>query len=579
VSVHNEDIARIFEELADLLEIEEANPFRVRAYRNAAQTVRGLGEELGAMVAAGEDLTELPGIGKELAAKIVEILESGHAKALDKLHEEVPASLEDLLRIPGLGPHRVKALYHELNITNLEQLEQAARSGRLRELSGFGPKMEQRILETVRAHRDADKRFMHATARQYAEPLVAYLQSLPGVHSVEVAGSYRRGRETVGDLDILATAQDGDRVVRGFTRYDEVEKVVSKGKTRSTVYLRCGLQVDLRVVPGESFGAALHYFTGNKSHNIQIRRIGQQRGLKINEYGVFDLQGGTEKRVAGQTEESVYAALDLPQIAPELREGLGEIEAAQNGRLPQLIERSDLKGDLHVHTDASDGSADLETMANAAKHRGLRYIAITDHSQSLRVAHGLDADRLARQGEEIDCLNERLKGITLLKGCEVDILEDGSLDLPDQVLARLDLVIGAVHSKFRLSRRRQTERILRAMDSRYFTLLAHPSARLLEEREGIDVDMPRIIAGARERGCYLELDSQPKRLDLTDVYCRQAKEEGVLISIDSDSHSPAGFDLLEGGIAQGRRGWLEKADVLNTLSLAGLRKALRATMG
>jgi DNA polymerase (family 10) len=399
------------------------------------------------------------------------------------------------------------------------------------------------------------------------------------VQHVVVAGSYRRGQETVGDLDILATADDSAEVIHQFTRYDEVAKIVSEGQTRSTVYLRCGLQVDLRVVPAESFGAALHYFTGNKAHNIQIRRLGQQRGLKINEYGVFDLHDGGERWVAGRTEDSVFGALELPFIPPELRQGQGEVEAAQARRLPHLIEREDLRGDLHVHTDASDGSADLEAMALAAKARGLKYIAITDHSRALRVAHGLDAERLARQGEAIDRLNERLKGITLLKGCEVDILEDGSLDLPDKVLARLDLVIGAVHSKFRLSRRKQTERLLRAMDSRYFTLLAHPTARLLEEREGIEVDMPRIIAAARERGCFLELNSQPRRLDLTDVYCRHAKELGVMISIDSDSHSPGGFDLLEGGIAQARRGWLEKQDVLNTRPLAALRKVLRATMG
>ena len=579
MSVHNEEIAHIFEEMADLLEIEEANPFRVRAYRNAAQTVRGLGEELGAMVTAGEDLTDLPGIGKDLAAKIVEILDTGHARSLDKLHREVPASLEDLLRIPGLGPHRVKALFHELHISNLKQLEQAAKKGKLRELRGFGAKTEQRILEALQAHRDEGRRFMHTVARQYAEPLATYLQSLPGVQHVVVAGSYRRGQETVGDLDILATADDSAEVIRQFTRYDEVAKIVSEGQTRSTVYLRCGLQVDLRVVPAESFGAALHYFTGNKAHNIQIRRLGQQRGLKINEYGVFDLHEGGERWVAGRTEDSVFGALELPFIPPELRQGQGEVEAAQARRLPHLIEREDLQGDLHVHTDASDGSADLEAMALAAKARGLKYIAITDHSRALRVAHGLDAERLARQGEAIDRLNERLKGITLLKGCEVDILEDGSLDLPDKVLARLDLVIGAVHSKFRLSRRKQTERLLRAMDSRYFTLLAHPTARLLEEREGIEVDMPRIIAAARERGCFLELNSQPRRLDLTDVYCRHAKELGVMISIDSDSHSPGGFDLLEGGIAQARRGWLEKRDVLNTRPLAALRKVLRATMG
>lgn len=575
--VHNEDIAVIFDEMANLLEIEDANPFRVRAYRNAARTVRGLGQELSTMVANGEDLTRLPGIGENLAAKIKEILSTGHAKALDKLHKEVPASLEALLKIPGLGPKRVKMLYTDLHIKTLKQLEHAARRRHLQQLPGFGAKTEQRILDTVAAHRSSEKRFLHHVARQYAEPLVRYLKNIAGVKEVVVAGSYRRGQETVGDLDILVTAESTRSVMDRFVEYDEVHDVVAKGSTRATVYLRCGLQVDLRVVEQASFGAALHYFTGSKAHNIQIRRLGQQRGLKINEYGVFKAKGKT--RVNGDTEASVYKAVRLPFIPPELRQGRGEIEAAQASHLPKLITLGDLKGDLHVHTKASDGNASIEQMAVAAKQRGLKYIAITDHSKSLTVARGLDEKRLARQIEAIDRLNEKLDGITILKGSEVDILEDGSLDLPDSILSQLDLVVGAVHSRFRLPRSQQTTRILRAMDSKFFTLLAHPSARLLEEREGIELDMPRIIKAARERGCYLELNSQPQRLDLIDTYCQLAKEQGVLISIDSDGHSPNCFDLLYGGINQARRGWLEQTDVLNTRSLRDLRKLLRETMG
>ncbi|HEB82086.1 MAG TPA: PHP domain-containing protein, partial [Gammaproteobacteria bacterium] len=457
---HNEDIAAIFEEMADLLEIENANPFRVRAYRNAARTVRGMGRELAEMVADGEDLTQLPGIGKDLSAKIVEIVSTGHAKALDRLHREVPAGLEDMLRLPGLGPRRVRTLYDRLHIKSIKQLADAARRGRLRELPGFGEKTEQNILEAIAAQRSSEKRFMHRVAQRYAGPLVDYLRAVEGVDEVVVAGSYRRGRETVGDLDILATADAGGRVTRRFTEYEDVVDVVSRGSTRSTVYLRNGLQVDLRVVDSRCFGAALQYFTGSKAHSIAIRRLGQKRGLKINEYGVF--RG--DRSIAGHTEASVYEALDLPWIPPELRENRGEIEAARRHRLPKLIERSDLQGDLHVHSKATDGSASVREMARAAKARGLKYIAITDHSRHLTVAHGLDVRRLEQQIDEIDELNDSLRGITLLKGIEADILEDGHLDMPEQVLARLDMVIGAVHSRFRLSRRKQTERILRAMD-------------------------------------------------------------------------------------------------------------------
>ncbi len=571
----NEDIARLFEEMADLLEIDDANPFRVRAYRNAARTVRWLERPLSEMVAAGEDLTALPGIGKDLAAKIAEIVHTGHARALDRLHKAIPASLEEMLKLPGLGPKRVKALYQRLHIRTLKQLESAARRGKLRRLPGFGVRTEQRILTAIKARRSSEKRFLYHTARQYAEPLVAYLAATAGVKQVVIAGSYRRGRETVGDLDILVTASGKSPVMQRFVDYEAVQDVVSRGRTRATVFLRNGLQVDLRVVAPKSFGAALYYFTGSKAHNIHVRRLAQQRGLKINEYGVF--RG--DKSVSGATETSVFRAVGLPFIPPELREDRGEIEAAFDGHLPRLVERRDLQGDLHVHTRASDGNASLEDMAQAARQCGLKYIAITDHSRSLTIAHGLEPERLLQQMDEIDRLNEALEGITLLKGCEVDILEDGSLDLPDAVLARLDLVVAAVHSKFHLSRTRQTERLLRAMNHRYFSLLAHPTGRLLEARPAYAVDMERIITAAAERGCYLELNSQPQRLDLDDRHCQQAREQGVLISIDSDSHGIHDFDNLQYGINQARRGWLEKRDVLNSRSLREIRKRLRATRG
>lgn len=573
--IHNEDIAKVFDEMADLLDIENANPFRVRAYRNAARNIRGLGHELEQMLADGIDLTKLPGIGSSLAAKIGEIISSGHVVALDKLHKEVPASLEDLLHLPGLGPKRVRVLYQDLNIKTLKQLEHAARQGQLQALPGFGAKTEQRILESIHSNQQTEKRFLHHTAHLYADPLVEYLGKVAGVLQVVVAGSYRRGQETVGDLDILVSAKSNSPVMQHFVKYDEVTKVVSKGSTRATVFLRNGLQVDLRVIEPISFGAALHYFTGNKAHNIQVRKLAQQRGLKINEYGVFK----GDKRISGKTEASVFKAVGLPYIPPELRSGGEEIQTAKQHKLPQLIEQQDLQGDLHVHTKASDGHASIEEMARAARQRGFKYIAITDHSASLTVAHGLDETRLHKHIEEIDRVNEKFNDFKILKGSEVDILEDGRLDYHDSLLSQLDVVIVAVHSKFRLSRKQQTTRMLRAIDSKYVNILAHPSGRLLGEREAYDVDMSRIITAVSERGCFLELNSQPQRLDLTDTYCLQAKQQGVLVCINSDAHGTSDFDYLTGGIHQARRGWLGKKDVLNSRPLAQLMKLLNSARG
>ncbi len=471
-------------------------------------------------------------------------------------------------------PKRVKALYHHLDVQTVEQLHRAARDGRIRNLPGFGEKTELNILKAVEAHASQARRFKLATAAQYAESLVAYLQKCPNVNQVVVAGSFRRMRETVGDLDILATSSAPDAVMRHFTAYDEVAEVFATGNTRATVTLKCGLQVDLRVVDETSYGAALHYFTGSKAHNIAIRRIAQKLELKVSEYGVFR----ADKSIAGETEESVYRAVGLPYIPPELREDRGEIEAARAGRLPKLVEMADLKGDLHAHTKATDGHDSARDMALAAQKMGFEYLAITEHSRRLTIAHGLDPEQLLRQCDEIDRLNSELSGITLLKGIEVDILEDGSLDLPDKVLGRLDLVVGAVHSKFDLSLAKQTERIIRAMEHPHFTLLAHPTGRLLEKRAPYDVDMLRIIRQANNRGCFLELNAHPERLDLLDTYCRMAKEEGVLISINSDAHSCYEFSNLRYGVGQARRGWLEKGDVLNTRPLAELRTLIKSTM-
>jgi DNA polymerase (family 10) len=572
--VHNADVAAVFEEIADLLEIEGSNPFRIRAYRNAARTLRDIPREVGAMLDEGEDLTELPGIGEDLAAKIKEIVETGTAAALEEHRKKVPKTLTELLRIPGLGPKRVKALYHDLGIRTLDQLQKAAQDGLVRSLHGFGEKTERYILDQLKERAGEEKRFQLAVATQYVEALITYLKESPGVKQVVAAGSYRRAKETIGDLDILVTAAPGSPVMDRFTSYPEVKEVLAHGTTKSSVRLACKLQVDVRVVPDDSYGAALQYFTGSKAHNVALRQLAQQQGLKLNEYGLFK----GDRSVAGATEESVYAAVGLSWIPPELRENRGEVEAARAGRLPALVEVADLKGDLHAHTKATDGRNSIRDMAEAAQALGLEYLAITDHSRRLTMAKGLDPKRLFEQVEEIDRLNATLSGITLLKGIEVDILEDGSLDLPDEDLCRLDLVVGAIHSHFRLSRKKQTERILRAMDHPYFTILAHPSGRLIDERAPYEVDMARVIRHARERGCFLEVNAHPVRLDLTDTDCQTAKEEGVMLSINSDAHSVLDLEHLRYGIGQARRGWLEKKDVLNARPLHKLRPLLKRTM-
>ncbi len=572
--IHNADIADVFDEIADLLEILGENPFRVRAYRNAARTIRDLSVDIPTLLEKGEDLTRLPGIGQDLAGKIMDIVQTGTTPLLEELHQKVPPALTQLLKIPGLGPKRVKTLYETLHIQTLDELYRAAKEGKIRNLPGFGEKTELNILQALELHTGETRRFLLATADQYARALVDYLKATPGVDRVVVAGSYRRFKETVGDLDILVTVKGESPVMERFVAYDEVDEIVSKGPTRSTVILRNDLQVDVRVVADESFGAALHYFTGSKAHNIAIRRLGQARGLKINEYGVFK----GEARIAGETEDSVFASVGLPFIPPELRENWGEIEAAQAGLLPKLVEQGAIRGDLHVHTKATDGHNTIEEMALAARAMGLEYIAIADHSKRLTVAKGLDSTRLLRQMEAIDRINERLEGITILKGIEVDILKDGGLDLPDEVLGKLDLVIGAVHSHFDLPRLQQTKRIQKAMDHPHFSILAHPMGRLIFERPPMELDMLRIIRHARERGCFLELNAHPNRLDLPDTYCKLAREEGVLISINTDAHSTLDFNNLRFGVGQARRGWLEQKDVLNARPLKELLPLLRRTM-
>jgi len=569
--IDNGAIAARFDEMADLLEIDDANPFRVRAYRNAARTLRGLGQSVATMLDEGEDLTKLPGIGKDLAAKIAELCASGELPQLQALEEQVPAGLTEVLGVAGIGPKRASALHEGLGVASLADLERAARAGRVRALPGFGAKTEARILRELETRGGAEQRMGLPEAEAAAEPLLAWLRETEGVQQAEIAGSYRRRRETVGDLDVLVTCTRRSQVVERFCAYGEVREVVSSGATRSTVVLKSGLQVDLRVVRQHAYGAALHYFTGAKAHNIHLRRMAQERGLKINEYGVF--RG--EERIAGATEAAVYAELGLPWITPELREDRGEIEAAQEDGLPALLTLEAIRGDLHCHTDASDGTRSLEQMAQAAKARGWSYLAITDRLRSPAVANGLDADGLARQLDAIDALNERLEGITLLKGCEVEILADGSLDLPEAILGRLELGVGAIHDPMDLSKAKQTERLMKAMDHPGCRLIAHPSGRRLGAREAYPLDMERVIAHAQETGCLLEVNAQPERLDLDDRHCKMAREAGVRLAVGTGARAEAHFAFMRHGVDQARRGWVTAADCVNTLPLAKLRRALR----
>ena len=568
---HNAEIADGLDQIADLLELEKANPFRVRAYRNASRVVRSLGEEITTMLARGESLSNLPGIGADLAGKIKVLATTAHLPLLDELRRHTPTVALELLRLPGLGPARVKALCDALDIRSIEQLHRALLDGRVADVPGFGANLIKKLLKTIETRPQGPARLKLGAAESFVASLLEYLRRAPGIDKVAVAGSYRRCQETVGDIDLVATAKNSAPVMGWFAHYGEVARVDASGATRATVVLRSGLQVDLRIVEPDCYGAALHYFTGSKTHNIAIRQLGQQRGLKINEYGVF--RG--RRRIAGQTEADVYRAIDLPFIPPELRENRGEIEAAALGKLPKLIELSDLRGDLHMHSTATDGHDTIATMAGAARAAGLDYIAITEHSRRLTMAHGLDPARLRKQIAQIDKLNARGPGIAILKGIEVDILEDGSLDLPDSVLAELDIVIGAIHSRFDLSREKQTERVLRAMERKHFNVFAHPTGRLIGEREPYDVDMPRLIQAARDRGCFLELNAYPDRLDLTDIHCRMAKEAGVLVSIATDAHRASEIGYLHFGVGQARRGWLEAGDVLNTRSLPEVRALLR----
>jgi len=572
VPVQNAFIAEIFNKIADLLAIEGANQFKVRAYRNAAWTINGLTESLADMVKQGKDLTELSGIGDELAKKIQEIVKTSSLKYLKKLEMQIEPSLTDLLHINGLGPKRVNKIYHELNITTVEELKKAAKEHKIQALEGFGKKVEEKILDDLKDKTEEKNRKNLLQADDIAEPLFEYLNKNSAIEQITIAGSYRRHKETIGDLDILVTSEKPKEIIDYFVDYDQVKEVISRGTTKSTIILEADFQIDLRVVDKESYGSALLYFTGSKSHNIKLRSMAQDKKYKINEYGMFKDE---DKREAGKREKEIYRLLNLEYIEAELREDRGEIQAAQNHTLPKLIKFDDIRGDLHSHTKYSDGKNTILEMAESARKRGYDYLAITEHSKSLAIANGINEDVLAKQINEIEKLNDTINNFLILKGIEVDILEDGSLDIDNSILKKLDLVVGSIHSKFNLSEKKQTERIIKAMDNKYFNILAHPTGRKIGMRKPYSLNIEKIMEAAKERHCFLEINANPIRLDLKDVYAKLAKEVGLKLTISTDAHSINELSYMKYGIWQARRGWLQKDDVINTKSLKSLKKILQ----
>lgn len=570
MATHNHEIAEKFKELADLLEIEGANPFRVRAYRNAARMIQDLPQEVTDMIARGDDLTQLPGIGKDLAEKINILVTTGKFTILDEARKRVPTELAELTKIQGLGPKKVKALHEQLHIKSFKDVERAAKSHQIKQLAGFSDKTENMLLDAAHRYQVSEKRFLLADVQDVAEELVLYLKAISGVKKVELAGSFRRRKSTVGDLDILVVHQNGAQVIEKFSKFEKVSEIISQGEKRCAVRLESGLQVDLRVIPAVSFGAAMHYFTGSKSHNIALRKIAQNKNWKFNEYGVFE----DGKQIAGKTENEVYKLFALPFIEPELRENSGELEAAKNKSLPKLITLEAICGDLHCHTNATDGKNTLEEMVQAAQDLGYEYMAITDHTQHLTVARGQDKKRLLAQIKKIDQLNKQLKNFRILKSAEVDILEDGSLDMCDEVLQQLDLTVCSIHYKFDLPEKDQTERILRAINHPNFTIFGHPTGRLINKREPIQFDVETVFRAIKEKNRILEINAQPRRMDLSVKHARLAKEMGIKIAISTDSHSTVQLKYMGYGVGQARRAWLEKDDVVNTLSLKKLLKLL-----
>ena len=566
----NLGVARVFTNIGDLLDIKGANPFKIRAYRNAADIVGHMAERVADLTDA--EVRELPGIGKDLAAKIRELVDTGALLYYDELRQEFPPSILDMLRLQGVGPKTVAVLHAELGIETLEDLETAATEGRLRTLKGMGRKKEELLLRSLAEHRKRLGRHLIGRADATATRVIDYLRAEAANLTIFPVGSLRRGRETCGDIDLLAVGAN-DRLMSRFTNFPEVERVLGQGPTKSSVLLRGDVQADLRLVPAESAGAAAQYFTGSKAHNIAVRDLALQRGLKLNEYGLFRV--ADDHRIAGASEAEIYEALGLVYVPPELRENRGEIQAAADGRLPRLIERTDLKGDLHSHTTATDGRADVETMALAARDAGLEYLAITDHSQALAMANGLDERQALAHARHIREVGARVDGITLLAGIECDIRADGTLDLAEDCLAELDLVVASVHSAFGQEEAQMTDRILRAIESPVVDVVGHPTGRLLLRRDPYKLDIEQVLDAAARTGVAMEINSQVHRLDLSDIHVRLARERGAKLIISTDAHAPAAFGLLRWGVTVARRAWVEPDDVLNTRPMDAFRASLR----
>ena len=568
----NSQIATIFDEIGDLLEISGANFFRVRAYRNAARVIKDLSTPV-AEVASDPDrnLEDLPDIGKDLAGKIRVILDTGDLPMRQELERQIPTGLMDVMKIAGVGPRKAHTLFLELGVKDLQSLGEAARSGDIKSIKGFGPKTEENILEGIYAVKGMGNRMLRAEAERLFNSVRKHLSGVPGMKRMEAAGSYRRLMETVGDLDILVVCDDPAAASQHFVEHPDVTRVIAHGSTKTSVILGKDRQVDIRIIPAESFGAALQYFTGSQAHSVALRSMALRKGMKLNEYGVFR----DDKKIAGLTEEDVYEALGLPWIPPELRENRGEIGAAIEGKLPVLVGLEEIRGDLHVHTDITDGRDTLEAMVAAAKKRGYLFVAVTNHTKRVTMVGGLDGQALLDHWDTITALNEKTEGIHVLKGVEVDILKDGTLDIEDEVLLKADFVVASVHYDTDMPRPQLTRRMIKALEHPLVDALGHPTGRKLNERPPYNVNMDDVVAAAARTGKALELNSNPKRLDIDDRACRSAKEHGVRIVINTDAHSVRELDFMRHGINQARRGWIEEGDVLNTLNYRQLMSHLR----
>ena len=585
--MENLEIAKVLSQMADLLEIQDANPFRVRAYRNAARFVDGYAKPMRKLVEEESDLTDLPGIGREMARHIHELIETAGLSVLDELDEKIPRSLIDVIELPGVGPKKAKKLWKELGVETVDELEQRAEAGDVAALDGFGEKSQEKILTGIEQFRQHRSRFKLVEADLLVQPLLEYLRERPEVERLEVAGSYRRRVETVGDIDLLAIATDAEAVMDRFTSYPKVTQIQMSGRTRGRVSLQSGLEVDLRILTEPSYGAAMVYFTGSKEHNIKLRKRAIERGLRLSEYGVFreDGDGGDEseekdpwagEQLAGRTEKEVYSTVELPWIEPELREDRGEVEAAARGELPVLVELSDMKGDLQMHSTWSDGKNSIEEMVTACAARGYEYMALTDHSKALAMTGGLDAKRIREQWKEIEEVQERHPEIRILRSQEVDILADGTLDQDEDVLEELDLVVVSVHSRFDLPAAEQTARVLTALRHPHVDVLAHPTGRLINRRPPFDLQIDEVLDCAKENGVVVELNAHPERLDLKDSHLMLARELGLKVAISTDAHRARDLDLMHYGVEQARRAWLSKADVVNALPLKEFLQLLRS---